>query len=86
MVLSLPRRVVLDVASVDVSLSVGRGCASLLVERAVMRLVLDGRGCGCVGSTCSCRVRRYVRVMKLLLYRRLLLVTAAVSVCLSPGR
>ena len=39
--------VALDVASVDVRLSVGRGCISLLRHRAVMRIVVSGRGCDC---------------------------------------
>ena len=85
-VLLLSRRVALDVASVDVRLSVGRGCVSLLVHRAVMRLVVSGRGWGCVGPAYNCRVRRRVRMMVLLLSRRLLLVTAAVNACLSVGR
>jgi hypothetical protein len=42
-------------------------------------------GCGCVGPACSYRVRRYVRVMVLHLSPSLVLVTAAVNVCLSVG-
>ena len=86
MVLLLSRRVALDVVSLYVRLSVGRGCVSLVADRAVMRLVVCGRRCGCVGPAYSCRVRRRVRVMVLLLSRRLVLVTAAVDVCLSVGR
>ena len=86
MVLLLSRRVALDVVSLYVRLSVGRGCVSLLVNRAGMRLEVSGRGCGCDSPACSCHVRRRVRVMKLLLYRRLLLVTVPVNVCLSVGR
>ena len=86
MVILLSRCVAFNVASVDVRLSVGLGCVSLLVERAVMRLVVTGRGCGCVGRVRSCHVRRHVLVMVLLLSRRLLLVTAAVNVCLPVGR
>ena len=85
MVLLLSRRAAVDVASVDVRLSVGRGCVSLLADCAGMRLVVSGRGCDCVGLACSCRVRRRVHVMALLLSRRLVLVTAAVNVCLSVG-
>jgi hypothetical protein len=51
-----PRRVALDVASVDIRLSVGRGCVSLVTHRAVMRLVVCGRGCGCVSPVYSYRV------------------------------
>ena len=85
MLLLLSRRVALDVATVDVRLSVGRGCVSLLVHSAVMRLVLSGRGCGCVGPAYSCHVQRTVRVMALLLSLSLVLVTAVVHVCLSVG-
>ena len=67
-------------------LSVGHGCVSLLDRRAVMRLVVSERGCGCVGPACSCHVRGRVRVMVLVLSRRLMLVTAAVNVFLSVGR
>ena len=73
-------------ATVNIRLSVGRGCASLLVHGAVMRLVVSGRGYGCVSQAYSCRARRRVRVMVLLLSRRLVLVTAAVNICLSVGR
>ena len=86
MVLLLFPRVALDVDSVDFRLSVGRGCASMVAHRTVMRLVVRGRGFGFAGPACSCHVHRRVRVMVLLLSRRLLLVTAAVSVCLSVGR
>ena len=86
MVLHLSRRVALDIASVDVRLSLGRGCGSLVARRAVMRLVVNGRGCGCVDPACSCRVLRCSRVMVLLLSRRVALVTAAVNVCPSVGR
>ena len=86
MLLALSRRVALDVASVDVRLSVGRGCASLIAHHAVMRLEVSERGCGCVGPACNCHVRRTVRVMELLLSRRVSHVTAAVNVCLSVGR
>ena len=82
----LPRRVALDVASVDVRLSVGRGCVSLLVHSAVMRLVVSGRRCDCVRPVCSCRMRRRVLAMVLLMSRRLVLVAATVNVCLSVGR
>ena len=51
MVPLLSRRDLLNVASVDVHLSVGRGCASLLVHSAVMRLVVCGRECGCRGAS-----------------------------------
>ena len=47
MLLALSRHVALGVASVDVRLSAGRGCVSLLVHSAVMRLVVSGRGCDC---------------------------------------
>ena len=86
MVLLLFPRVALDVDSVDFRLSIGRGCGSLLAHRAVMRLVVRGRGCGCVGPGCTCRVQRRVSVMVLLLSRRVALVTAVVNVCLSLGR
>jgi hypothetical protein len=86
MVLALPRRVALDVASVDVRLSVGRGCASLLEHRAVAWLVVSERGCSYVGPACSCHVRGHVSVMVLLLSRRLVLVTAAVNISLAVGR
>ena len=81
-----PRRVALDVASVDVRLSVARGCASFPVQRAVMRLVVRARGCVCVGTACSGRVRRWVCVMVLLLSRRLVSFSAAINGCLSVGR
>ena len=71
---------------VDIRLSVGRRCASLLDHRAVMRLVVDGRGCGCGSPACSSRVQRLVRVMVLLLSRRLSLVTTTVTACPSVGR
>ena len=80
------RRVAVDVASVDVRLTVSRGCASLFAHRAVVRLVVRGCGFGRVGPACSFRVRRRVSVMVLLLSQRRLLVTAAVNVCLSVGR
>ena len=86
MVLLLSRQVALDVASVDVRQSVGRGCASILVHRAATRLEVSGRGCGCVGPAFNCRARRRVRAMVLFLSRRLVLVTAAVNVCLSVSR
>ena len=86
MVLHLSRRVALDIASVDVRLSVGRGCGSLVARRAVMRLVVSGRGCGCVGPAYSCHVQCRLCTMVLLLSRRLLLVIATVNVCLSVGR
>ena len=86
MVPLLSRRVALDVASVYVRVSVGRGCVSWLALRALLRLVVSRRGFGCVGRACSCRVRRRVSVIVLLLSRRLLFVTAAVNVCLSVGR
>ena len=85
-VLLLSRSVALDVASVDVRLSIGRGCGSLVARRAVMRLAVSGRGCGCVSPAFSCHIWRRVSVMVLLLSRRLVLVTAAVTVCLSVGR
>ena len=72
--------------AVNVRLSVGRGCVSLLVQRAVMWLVVSGRGCDCVGQACSCCVQRRVSVMELPLSRRLVLVTVTVNVCLSVGR
>ena len=86
MVLLLSRRVALGVDTVDVRQCVGRGCVSLFLHRAVMPLEVVGRGCGCIGPSCSCRVWRRVRAMVLLLSRRLILVTAAVNVCLSVGR
>ena len=52
-VLPLSRRVALDVASVDVRLSVGRGYVSLLRHRAVMRALVCERGCVCVGLAYS---------------------------------
>jgi hypothetical protein len=67
-------------------LTVGRGCASLHVPRTVMRLVVSGRGCGSIGPACRCHVRGHGRVMVLLLSRRLVLVSAAVNVCLPVGR
>ena len=82
----LSRGIALDIASVDVRLSVGRGCDSSLAHRAVMRLEVSRRGCGCVCPACSCGVRCRVRVMVVLLSRRLLLVVAEVNVCLSVGR
>jgi hypothetical protein len=85
-VLLLYRRVALDDPSVDVRLSAGRGCVSLVADRAVMRLVVSGRRCGCVSPVYSCRARRRSRVIVLLVSRRLSLVTAAVNVCLSVGR
>jgi hypothetical protein len=72
--------------AVNVRLSVGRGCVSLLDHRTVMRLEVGGREHGCVSPSYSCRARRQVRVMVLLLSRRVLHVTAAVNVCLSVGR
>ena len=86
MVPLLSRRVALDVASVYVRVSVGRGCVSWLALRALLRLVVSRRGFGCVGRACSCRVRRRVSVIVLLLSRRLLFVTAAVNVGLSVVR
>ena len=86
MELHLSRRVAVDIATVDIRLSVGRGCASLLVNRAVTRLVVRERGCGCVGPAFNCRARRRVRVMVLLLSRHLVLATVAVNVCGSVGR
>ena len=44
MLLLLSRRAAVDVASVHVRLSVGRGCVSLLADCAGMRLVVSGRG------------------------------------------
>ena len=49
-------------------------------------LVVGGRGCGFLGPVCSCRVRRRVCVMVLLLSRRLVLVSAAVGVAGSDAR
>ena len=43
MVLLLTRRGALNFASVDVRLSIGRGCDSLVARRAVMKLVVSGR-------------------------------------------
>ena len=86
MMLLRSRRVALDVASIDVRLSVGRGCASWLAHRAVMRLVVCGCECGYVGSACSCCVRRRVCVVVPLPSRRLVLLTAAVNVCSPVGR
>jgi hypothetical protein len=84
--LLLSRRVAHDVASVDVRLSARRGCASSLDHRPVTRLVVRGHGCDCIGPACSCGACRQVSVMVLLLSRRLTLVTAAVTACLSVGR
>jgi hypothetical protein len=86
MVLLLSRRVTLDVASFNVRLSVGRGCVSLHVHRAVMRLVVSERVCGCVSPVCSCRIRRRVFVVALPLSRRVAHVTAVVNVGVSVGR
>ena len=60
----LSRRVVLNLASVDVRLSVGRGCTSCLARRAVMRMVVSGRGCDCdspayIPSTVPSDARNY---------------------------
>jgi hypothetical protein len=43
--------------------------------RAAMRLLVTGRRCGCVSPACSCRVRRRVRVMVLLLSRHFVIDT-----------
>ena len=80
------RRVSLDVTAVNVRLSVGRGCVSLVADRTVMRLVVSRRGCSCVSPACSCRVRRWGCVMVLLLSRRLVFVSAAINGCPSVGQ
>ena len=82
MVILLYPCVTLVVASVDVRLSVGRGCVSLLVNRAVS-LWTWIRLCR---SSVQLLVRRRVHVMVLLLSRRVSLVTVAVNGCLSVGR
>ena len=51
MVVLLSRHVALDAASVNVRLSVGRGFASLVARRAVMRLAVSRRGCGLCQSS-----------------------------------
>jgi hypothetical protein len=76
----------LDIVPLDARLYVGGGCPSLLAHRAVTQMVVYGRGCNCVGSACSYDIWRRVHVMVLLVSRRLLLITAAVNVCLSVGR